>query len=144
MIWHKNQTWPTAAEREREKAARKLGCVLSRLRAAKGLPVPKKGPVHIHHIVKGGKRLGHGYTVPLHGWYNAEVVPYPYTSKYEAREVFGASVKHGSKAFLESHDITEWDVYVETQRLLGLPVETVPTKILPRRSMSEADVSHGS
>ncbi|HEU4601780.1 MAG TPA: Ref family recombination enhancement nuclease, partial [Steroidobacteraceae bacterium] len=86
MIWHKNYVWPTAAEREREKAARKLGCVLSRLRIARGLPVPGKGPVHIHHLVKPGKRYGHGYSIPLHGWYHEAIVPYPYTSKDEARE----------------------------------------------------------
>jgi hypothetical protein len=132
-MMHKNYVWPTKVEREREKAARKLGCVLSRLRAAKGLPVPKKGPIHIHHLVKPGKRYGHTYSVPLHSWYHEAVVPYPCPSKAEARQCFGASIKHGSKAFVADHELTEWDLYDETQRLLGLPAERPPTKIVPRR-----------
>lgn len=130
---HRNYTYPTAAERSRERAARKLGCILSRHRIARGLPVPKQGPVDIDHLVKPGKRLGHAFSIPLHPWYHRGVVPYPCTSKAEARELYGAAVSDGSKAFLASHGVTRMDLYIETQRLLGLPVETVPTKILPRR-----------
>jgi hypothetical protein len=133
----RNYVFPTKDERERERSARKLGCILSRVRKAKGLPVPK-GAVEIDHLVKPGKRLGHAFSIPLSSWYHRGVVPYPLTSKPEARELYGAAVSDGSKAFLESHGVTRMELYVETQRLLGLPVETVPTKILPRRSMSEA------
>lgn len=134
MIWHKNQTWPTPADRAREKAARKLGCVLSRNRVARGLPVPdpRKGSLHIHHLLKPGKRYGHGYSIPLHSWYHEAIIPYPFTSKTEAREAFGASIKQGSKTFLADHGVTEFELYDETQRLLGLPVDRPPTKIFKR------------
>jgi hypothetical protein len=135
----RNYVFPTKEEQARERAARKLGCSLSRIRMAKGLPVPKQGPVEIDHLVKPGKRLGHAFSIPLHPWYHRGVVPYPLTSKPEARELYGAAVSDGSKAFLESHGVTRMELYVETQRLLGLPVETVPTKIMPRReALSEA------
>lgn len=136
----RNYVFPTKQERDRERAARKLGCILSRIREAKGLPVPKKGAIEIDHLVKPGKRLGHAFSIPLHSWYHRGVVPYPCTSKSEARELYGAAVSDGSKAFLESHGVTRMELYVETQRLLGLPVQTVPTKILPRReAKTEAD-----
>lgn len=135
MIWHKNQTWPTSAERAREREARKLGCVLSRNRVARGLPVPelRKGSLHIHHLLKPGKREGHGYSIPLHSWYHEGVIPYPFASRSEAREAFGATVKDGSKAFLESHGVTQWDLYEETQKLLKLPADRPASKIVPRR-----------
>jgi hypothetical protein len=147
VIWHKNQTWPTAADRARERAARKLGCVLSRNRAARELPVPepRKGSLHIHHLVMPGKRYGHSYSIPLHSWYHEAIVPYPYTSRAEARAAFGATVKDGSKAFLESHGVTQWELYDETQRELKLPVERPPTKIMPRRlppNKTEAEMTH--
>jgi hypothetical protein len=148
VIWHKNQTWPNAAERARERAARKLGCVLSRNRVARGLPVPepRKGSLHIHHLLKPGKRYGHGYSIPLHSWYHEAIIPYPYTSKAEARAAFGASVKQGSKVFLADHGVTEWELYDETQKELKLPADRPATKIMPRRLpdafSSEAEVSH--
>jgi hypothetical protein len=142
-MWNKNQTWPTAAERARERAARKLGCVLSRNRIARGLPVPepRKGSLHIHHLLKPGKRYGHGYSIPLHSWYHDAVIPYPLTSKTYAREKFGASIKQGSKTFLADHGVTEWELYDETQRLLGLPAERPPTKIFKREALPEAEKS---
>jgi len=140
-MWHKNQTWPTPADRAREREARKLGCVLSRNRVARGLPVPepRKGSLHIHHLLKPGKREGHGYSIPLHSWYHEGVIPYPYTSRSEAREVFGATIKDGSKAFLESHGVTQWELYDETQKLLKLPAGRPATKIMPRRLLAEAE-----
>lgn len=141
-MMHKNYVWPTKAERERERRARKLGCIISRIRDAKGLPFPKKGPVEMDHLVKPGRRLGHGYSIPLHPWYHRGVVPYPCTSKAEARELYGAAVSDGSKAFLASHGVTRWDLYVTTQGLLDLIADLPPTKIVPRRaSKSEAEVS---
>jgi hypothetical protein len=145
MIWHKNQTWPTTAERAREREARKLGCVLSRNRAARGLPVPepRKGSLHIHHLLKPGKRYGHGYSIPLHSWYHEAIIPYPFTSKTEARAVFGASIKQGSKVFLADHGVTEWELYDDTQKLLKLPIERPATKIFKRGSLlPEAEVTH--
>jgi len=141
-MMHRNYTFPTRDERQREARARKLGCILSRARIAKGLPVPKQGSVDIDHLVKPGKRLGHAFSIPLHPWYHRGVVPYPLTSKAEARELYGAAVSDGSKAFLASHGVTRMDLYIETQRLLGLPVESVPTKIFKRDALSEAPVTH--
>lgn len=143
-MMHRNYTWPTKDDRQRERAARKLGCILSRRRLAAGLPVPKQGPVDIDHLVKPGKRLGHSMSIPLHPWYHRGVVPYPCTSKAEARELYGAAVSDGSKAFLASHGVTRMELYAETQKLLGLPVESLPTKIMPRReALPEAEMTRG-
>jgi hypothetical protein len=140
-MMHRNYTYPTKADRDRERAARKLGCILSRDRMARGLPVPKQGPVDIDHLVNPGKRLGHGYSIPLHPWYHRGVVPYPLTSKEEARERYGASVTDGSKAFLASHGVTRLELYQMTQGLLGLPTELPKSKIFKREALSEAPVN---
>jgi hypothetical protein len=55
--------------------------------------------------------------------------------------VFGATVKDGSKAFLESHGVTQWELYDETQKLLKLPAGRPPSKIYKPDLQAEAHVS---
>lgn len=133
MIWHRNYVRATAWEKMRMDAIQKGGCVLSMYRAERELEVPVGGKVEIHHIVRGNKRLGHLYTVPLRAWYHSRVVPYPATSETEALARYGATIKHGMKAFRASHDLDDLDLWQWLQARLGMSTELPPTKIVSRR-----------
>lgn len=126
----KNQKPPTKAEKERIDRMMKLGCIISRRR-----PWPRiaNAKVECHHITRGGKRLGHWYTIPLTSWHHRGAVPYPAKSKEEARAWYGASLADGSKAFIESHGVDEMQLWEEVQKLLDLPAERPVTKIIPRK-----------
>ena len=132
MIAHKNWKPPTALEKLRISAVMKGGCYLSLIRKELELAVPKIR-VELHHITKGGKRLGHLYTIPLSAYYHRGVVPYPAMSKEKAMELYGASLAHGSKRFFESHDLTELELWQSLQRAIGQSDELPQSKILPRR-----------
>jgi hypothetical protein len=132
VIWHKNYIAPTREEKARNDRVMKMGCILSAYRTQQGLAVPK-GKTELQHLIKPGKREGHLYTICLHVWYHRGIVPYPFQSRAEAREVYGASITQGSKAFLEDHGITQWDLWELTQGKLGMPAERPITKILPRK-----------
>lgn len=133
-MMHRNYVRPTREEQARMDRIKKMGCILSKLRAAKGLPVPR-GKTEIQHLVKPGKREGHLYTICLHVYYHqGRPIPYPCDSRAEAREFYGASVADGSKAFLESHGLTQWDLWEMTQGELKLPCDRPASKIVPRRN----------
>lgn len=132
----RNYVRPTRDEQARMDRIKKMGCVLSKLRAEKGLPVPR-GRVELHHLVKPGKREGHNYTVALNTYYHqGRPIPYPCDSRTEAREFYGASISDGSKAFLESHGVTQWDLWEITQTKLGASTERPTSKIIPRQQVA--------
>jgi hypothetical protein len=131
MIPSRNYVKPTALEQVRTDAARKSGCLLSMLRTEKGLFVPQYGRVEIHHLKDGNRVLGHLYTICLHSWYHRAVPP-PGMRRDEAREFYGASIADGSKAFLESHGLTERDLWLEHQKRIGGISEFPPSKIYKR------------
>jgi hypothetical protein len=99
-----------------------IGCILCLLRT--GVP---NYHVEVHHIVRGNKRLGHWYTLPL------------CRSHHRIRGNGGifTSIADGSKAFTKIHG-TELDLWTKTQHILGLSDELPASKILPRRMASDS------
>lgn len=134
MIAHKGQKRPTAWEQMRIDAAMKGGCYLSRIRQHMGLAVPM-GKFECHHITRGGKRLGHLYTVPLHEWYHRGVVPTDCRNKKEARRRYGASLADGSKAFKASHLLDEIELWQSLQRAMCMDDTPPASKIFKRESL---------
>jgi hypothetical protein len=49
----------------------------------------------IHHILSGGRRMGHEYTIPLSPWHHRGVS----ADAAVSRRLFGPSLAHGSKPF---------------------------------------------
>lgn len=131
MIAHRKYVRPTAYEQMRIDAMMKSGCYLSRLRRAMGLAVPD-GVFECHHITRGGKRLGHIYTVPLHEWYHRGVVPKDCRNKKEARRRYGASLADGSKAFKASHLLDEFELWQSLQRAMCMDDSLPSSKIYKR------------
>jgi hypothetical protein len=132
VIWHKNYVRATPFEQIRMDAARKAGCILSALRTERGLEAPAGGRVELHHLIDGNRRMGHWHTIPLNDWYHSKVVPRRMTEA-EAMARYGATIKHGSKAFLECHGLTDRDLWIEVQVRMGMDAEFPVSKILPRR-----------
>lgn len=58
------------------------------------------GRTEIHHLLSGGRRIGHQATVPM-GAYHHRKVPLGGSSIEDMRKVFGPSIADGSKAFHE-------------------------------------------
>jgi hypothetical protein len=60
------------------------------------------GPTELHHLLSGGRRRGHAYTVPL-GRYHHQGIPLPGWSLKYMRWHFGPSLRLESKAFREAY-----------------------------------------
>ena len=84
---------PTKAEQDRIEKFRWIGCVVS-LVYLKIADVP----YDVHHLVEGGSRLGHLYTIPLSPWHHRGVVPLG-RSALEMTERFGPSKALSPQAF---------------------------------------------
>lgn len=121
-----NAPAPNAAERKRTDAMMQMGCALTWLKFG------RRVNAECHHITVARKRLGPLYTIPLSPWYHRGV-PDSDCSQRDMRRDFGASLADGSKAFKESHGITELELWQRIQFVLGLPDDLPGTKVLPRR-----------
>lgn len=119
MIWHKGFVKATKAERERFERLKNLGCIVCGLTRG-----ATRGPVEIHHIVRGNKRLGHWYTLPL-----------CYAHHRGSGTGLLTSIASGRKAFEAIHG-SELDLWVKCQHILGLDDELPKTKVLPRRNVA--------
>ena len=81
-------TTPTKAERARFEALHEIGCICCRKR---GL---SHWPIEIHHLLRGNRRRGHMYTIPLCAWTHRGV-PRPMWTVAGMTPVFGPSPAHG-------------------------------------------------
>jgi hypothetical protein len=54
--------------------------------------------VEIHHLLSGGRRIGHMATVGLCCWHHRGV-PFEFMSHAECRDAFGPALSEGSKPF---------------------------------------------
>lgn len=60
-----------------------------------------------HHLLSGGRRIGHMATVGLCSWHHRAVPPYSGHSAKTCRELFGPSLMDGSKLFHEAYGSDE-------------------------------------
>ena len=88
----------TGKERDRIVTLKALGCLCCGLNRAAGRPALPLAPAEAHHLLSGGRRRGHGFTIGLCLWHHRGVPPYP--ARTDALiEQFGPSVATGSRAF---------------------------------------------
>lgn len=123
----RNQPRPTKEEALRMKIIKKMGCMLTWAKFG------EKKYAEVHHILIGGKRAGHWYTIPLSPWYHQRTCD-PGKTVEEMRAKYGPSTRDGSKVFVAAHHYTELELWQKLQVLLGLDDSLPQTKILPRRS----------
>lgn len=138
MIPHKGYVKPTAWERMRMDVIKKSGCILSMLRREQGFEVPN-GRTEIQHIKDTTHTLGHAYTICLDVWYHQGQPPRG-VSYDDAFRRFGAPLTAGRKTFYQSHKLTERDLFVETNKRMGMDTSFPASKRVPR-NIPEALVS---
>lgn len=56
-------------------------------------------PAEIHHVTDSGRRMGHGYVLPLCEWHHRAVPPLDMT-KSEARQAIGPSLAESKADFV--------------------------------------------
>jgi len=90
---------PTAAESARIVLVKKLGCICCMLNVQFWMPVPYRGACEAHHLLSGGRRRGHLFTIGLCRWHHQAVPPREGMSEASAMAMYGPSVATGSKPF---------------------------------------------
>ena len=83
----------TKADQARFDALKDMGCIAARLRG-----LGYVGP-DIHHILSGGKRMGHQYTLPLSPWHNRGDIPEQCAGAKEAEAILGPSMYRSKRRF---------------------------------------------
>lgn len=107
---------PTRAERERIVAIKEFGCICCQINRARGYPTAFYGAAEAHHLLSGGRRRGHAFTIGLCQWHHRSVRPYPSHTTAQMMDTFGPSVATGSRAFHEFYGSD--DELLEYQELL--------------------------
>lgn len=107
---------PTQREQARFDMFPALGCICCLLRFG-----TTNLSYDVHHIISGGRRLGHWWSLPLCPQHHRYKGTGPWTS-----------IANGSKAFSRIHG-TELDLWLKVQHILNLDDEFPPSKIVPRR-----------
>jgi hypothetical protein len=85
----------TKAEQARIDAIKSGPCLACE---ARGIPSAGMGIVEAHHLLSGGRRIGHEATVGLCIWHH-RAQPFWGHSSQECRDYYGPSLAEGSKPF---------------------------------------------
>jgi len=118
---------PTKAQVARWDSMRARGCVACHLNGVDhGLARASFGQgLEIHHLLSGGRRRGHDFTVCLcHYHHQGKFLPYPDHGYQEHAEHFGPSLERQSRRFHEFYGAD--DLLLEYQNLM-LARQDLPT-----------------
>jgi hypothetical protein len=88
----------TVAESARIELVKRLGCICCMLNRTWGMLAAYAGVCEAHHLLSGGRRRGHDFTLGLCRWHHQGVPPRPMHER-EAIAMYGPSVATGSKPF---------------------------------------------
>lgn len=114
---------PTKYEAERIEAMKRLGCVAC---AVLGIPY---ADIEIHHILDGGRRMGHWFTIPLcAGHHQGRFTALQRDLIDEKQQV---AISDGRKLFNAVYG-TERQLWDRVQTRLKLPKVWPVSKIVPR------------
>lgn len=102
---------PTRDERHRMNQIIEIGCVVSQVLGRRNVPA------QIHHVLRGGKRLGHMHTIGLTPWYHEGEPPYGLT-KARCYEIYGPSLKLHRREFIEGFG-SEYELVELTSRMIA-------------------------
>lgn len=122
---HTSLSTPTKYEQERIDAMRRLGCV-----ACAHLGLPNVNELELHHLLEGGVRMGHWYSLFLcrghhqGQWSDAQLELIPVHQR--------VAISDGRKAFTRWYP-TERELWERVQQRMRLPIAWPVSKIMPRR-----------
>lgn len=92
---------PIKADRERFRLLQVIGCIACTI---DGRP---KVPPDIHHLLSGGRRIGHQATIPLCPHHHRGLIPADCRTAREAEERHGPSLAVSPRAFKERYGSEE-------------------------------------
>ncbi len=103
------------ADRARFELLKQMPCIAC-VRAGKTILFC--GETEIHHLLSGGRRIGHQATVPLGAWHHRGVLRGA-AGRSAMIGLFGPSLADGSKPFHDKHG-TDSELLAETNRRIQL------------------------
>lgn len=117
---------PTKAEQARIERMLVLGCA-----ACAAIGIPNHHQIECHHMLSGGKRMGHRFTIPLcRGHHRSEFTAIQALQLTDAQL---ASIAGGRKLFNKAFG-TERKLLETVDFLLGVVTLWPKSKILPKRA----------
>ena len=108
----------TKAEQARFDAIKAGPCLACMQR---GIDLTGQGLVEVHHLLSGGRRIGHMATIGLCSWSHRGVV-FEFHSHAEMRETYGPSLAEGSKPFRAAFG-TDAELLAIQNALLGIDTQ---------------------
>jgi hypothetical protein len=84
---------PTAAQAKRLASIKTIGCIACRQRGILGVLADA------HHLLKGGRRIGHDATIALCPWHHRAMPFGDWLDHATCRRLLGPSLAEGSKPF---------------------------------------------
>lgn len=95
----RSTTTPTKAERAHIERIKHGLCVCCVRNVLRGLARADQEGCDAHHLLVGGRRRGHLYTLGLCAWHHRSIRPTKYRTDAEATRALGPSLANGSKPF---------------------------------------------
>lgn len=126
---------PVKHEQKRIDSMLRLGCV-----ACAVIEIPY-AIAEVHHLLDGGHRMGHWYTIPLCSGHHRGV--WSLDQRQAIERYYRIAISDGRKVFVRIYG-TERSLWERVQRRLKLTCVWPPTKILPRRVYVERLVDENS
>ena len=109
----------TAVQRDRIVMVKELGCICCQMNRADGRPTAFFGMAEAHHLLSGGRRRGHEFTIGLCQWHHRGVPPFESARASDMVRTFGPSVATGSRAFHERYGTDDELLEYQEQLLAG-------------------------
>lgn len=104
---------PTKAQVLRLERITRGECICCAINRRIGYATAAFGGCDAHHLLSGGRRIGHDATIGICPWHHRGVKPYDAMTDAEASRTFGPSLAHGSRPF---HDVYGSDVDLLAQQ----------------------------
>ncbi len=110
---HSRRKAATKKQKERMAKVARSGCLAcAKCRASTGLRV------EVHHLLEGGQRRGHDFTIGLCAWHHRGE-PIQHWTKSDMRKIWGPSVACGTRLFRERFGTDDALLEEQNQLLKG-------------------------
>ena len=108
---------PTKAQSGRFERLKRSGCRACDVNARRWWAVCDGEGCDAHHLLSGGRRIGHDATIALCPWHHRGIRPADCATDADAFHKYGPSLANGSKPFRETYG-TDDELLAEQNRIL--------------------------
>ena len=118
-------------EQQRIESMLALGCCACKVEADRFSSWPSASP-ECHHMLSGGRRMGHLFTIPLcAGHHRGDWTPEQKVYWRAQGIQYMPSIAGGRKSFVFHYGTERW-FWEKTQEQLGLPIDWPESKVVAR------------